>query len=60
MLIEFLGVALLLALLVIPLIPRKAKPKPVTELKVNTDTSDAEYAINANGKLERIHYPQHH
>jgi hypothetical protein len=41
MLIEFLGVALLLALLVIPLIPRKAKPKPVTELKVNTDTHDS-------------------
>ncbi|TFF37119.1 hypothetical protein [Mucilaginibacter psychrotolerans] len=60
MLIEFLGVVLLLALIVIPLMPRKAKPKPVTELKVNTDTHDAEYAINENGKLERIHHPLHY
>ncbi|WP_262708209.1 hypothetical protein [Mucilaginibacter gilvus] len=40
--------------------PRKAKPKPASALKVNTDTHDAEYAINANGKLERIQFHQHH
>lgn len=60
MLIEFLGVVLLLALIIIPLMPRKAKPKPASALKVNTDTHDAEYAINANGKLERIQFHQHH
>ena len=60
MLIEFLGVVLLLALIIMPLVPRKAKPKPASALKVNTDTHDAEYAINENGKLERIHFPQHY
>ena len=57
MLIEFFGVILLLALIVVPLMPRrpKSKTRSKSALKVNTDTHDAEYAINANGKLERIH-----
>ncbi|AMR34027.1 hypothetical protein A0256_22555 [Mucilaginibacter sp. PAMC 26640] len=55
MLIEFLGVILLLALIVLPLFPRRTKTKTRSALTVNTDTHDADYAINANGKLERIH-----
>lgn len=60
MLIEFLGVMLLIGLIILPLMPRKTKTKRNAALNVETDTSHAEYAINANGKLERVNYPQHH
>jgi hypothetical protein len=60
MLIEILGVILLLGLIVMPLIPRKAKTKRNAILKVDTDTRHAEYAINANGKLEKIPFHQHY
>ncbi|TSD63292.1 hypothetical protein FFF34_016975 [Inquilinus sp. KBS0705] len=59
MLLEFFEVIVMLALIILPLAYPKRKPKHKAELKVNTDTHDSEYAVNENGKLERITWHAH-
>lgn len=57
---ESVAVIIFIASLVVPLAFSVRKPKP-TQIKIDTDTSDAEYVINENGLLERVkrHNPQH-
>ena len=52
MLVIVLQVAALLAIIILPLIPRTSAPK--SKLKPNTNTQNALYAINKNGRLEKI------
>ncbi|MBD1392574.1 hypothetical protein [Mucilaginibacter glaciei] len=58
-LFEITAIGFLLATLIFPLL--KGKAKRIQELKIDTDTSESEYAINEHGFLERIksHDPQH-
>lgn len=55
MLLITLKIVLLLSSIVIPLSTKKNKVKKGFD--IDTDTTDATYAINENGLLEKIHRP---
>jgi hypothetical protein len=54
MLLITLQVVLLLSSILIPLGAKKAQPHSKPKLRIDTDTKDANYAINENGMLEKI------
>ncbi len=54
MFLLILKIAVLLAVIIIPLMPEKKKVKKSVPLTIDSDTSDANYAINENGALEKI------
>ena len=56
MLVIVLQVAALLAIIIFPLIPRKSAPK--SKFKPDTNTQNALYAVNKNGRLEKIQKPR--
>ena len=54
MLITILEVAALLAIIIVPL-AGPAKKKSKTTFKIDTDVTNAHYAVNEDGYLEEIH-----
>jgi hypothetical protein len=54
MLTVFIKIIVLLAVIIIPLIPKKEKKKAIVPLKIDSDTSHAEYAVDEKGNLEKI------
>lgn len=55
MLFIILKIAALLGVIIIPLIPRKRKKRSKPEFKINSNTADPSYAVDENGRLEKIH-----
>ena len=53
MFLLILKIAVLLTVIIIPLRPKRRVKKSVP-LTIDSDTSDASYAINENGALEKI------
>lgn len=53
MFLLILKIAVLLAVIIIPLRPKR-KVKESARLIIDSDTSEANYAINENGALEKI------
>ncbi|MCC8424374.1 hypothetical protein [Mucilaginibacter sp. UR6-11] len=54
MLLTVLEIALLVGAIILPLRPRKSKQRAGAKLKIDTGTHDSTYAVNKNGKLEKI------
>lgn len=54
MITVLIKITVLLAVIIIPLMPKKDKKKTIVPLKVDSDTQHATYAVDEKGNLEKI------